>query len=94
MKQQHPKAKARSTNAPPTATPAIAPVESVFDEPPADPVALGIARVGVRVATEAFSPKKTAKSPEPALNPPLGADIVAPPLGPPPTTAITSGGTT
>lgn len=58
MKQQHPKASARSTTALPTAIPAMAPVGKDLDEPLL-PVfdALGIGRVGVRDATEACSPK-------------------------------------
>lgn len=44
------------TTAPPTATPTMAPVDSLLDEVlgGAEFVGVGIARVGVRTATEAF----------------------------------------
>jgi hypothetical protein len=58
MQQNAPKSRAISTTAPPTAIPAIAPVDSGLDEEGdcvgvADIVGLGIARVGLRDATEA-----------------------------------------
>jgi hypothetical protein len=58
MQQNAPIRRAKSTTAPPTAIPAIAPVESVLDEEgdfvgEAGIVGLGIARVGLRDATEA-----------------------------------------
>jgi hypothetical protein len=65
-----------STTAPPTAIPAIAPVGSALEDPP---VALGMARVGVRDATAAFSLKNTDKSPDPPSYPVTGAVTVAPP---------------
>jgi hypothetical protein len=67
-----------STSAPPVAIPAIAPVDNLLeDDALAALVALGIARVGDRDATEAYCVKYTARSL--FSKPPAGAVAVAPP---------------
>ena len=79
MQQDAPSSTAMSRIPPPTAIPAIAPVDSFLEEDgPADFVGLGMARVGDRDAIEACCVKYTARSL--FSKPPAGAVAVAPPM--------------